>query len=208
MPIALLVAVLSPVLLAAAAGLGPVSDQPPASSRTRDRDFLVTGSAGVAIPNGSEQADALAVDGVDRGLGLHLELSGAVYFGFPLGIGAYTGLTSINSRASDTAPNFNEQRTHIGLQAPVIAPLTDQWLLVLGPRAGVVFGSQSFSGDAHLQPSMEFGGALGLYLRASRRGYLGLGVTYMRAPGDPPADLARSHDWGGLTLGISGAIDG
>jgi hypothetical protein len=158
---------------------------------------------GFGVPVPSPQESALELDGYGSPRYL-LGLEAAGLLSESLALGGFVFATGRSDASHYQGPDLDEEAYAAGVTLPLFVRLRSSAAVVITPRLGLGFGSQSLHHHASYRvgPSAGVDAAL-IFLRA----HLGVavGVWSLRLPGK---GVAESNDYGSLFLTVNLAVGG
>lgn len=158
---------------------------------------------GFGSPRPSLQETVLDLDGYGSARYLiSVEVGGFLSDQVALGGFALSSGRSDSSRRG--GPELREESYAVGVALPLVVRLPFSNALVLSPRLGAGFGSQSFHGEPEYRLGLGFGADLALLIAHAHFGF-GLGFWSLRVPGK---GLMEPNDFGSSYLVLCGAVGG
>jgi hypothetical protein len=164
--------------------------------------YFVRASAGFGGHQGSEHRSLLKADGYELGTRKWLSADFGIAVSEPLFLGAWISHAWSSAEPKHQGPTLRERDLMAGAQAPIV--LSGRHLaLIAAPRVGVTATTL----DLYEQGEPAYGPVLGLSLGLVLQPVpLSISVAYDYAPTQPPGEIGRGYDAGGLRLMISGAL--
>jgi hypothetical protein len=194
-----------PPELPAASGVArPVQAPSPAPRRALPSGFGRL-QIGLGPPAFSPETSLLRLEGYG-GSKLWIEIDGghmSSLFGRHVGGALWGAVGHWYSPGSSSAPPLHETDYLAGVEIPVRFG-TSTIALLAAPRVGVVLGSLSLGGEARSQSAFAWGAQVSA---VSSRYHLCSSVSFLSAVVDPPGDLGRSHNLGGLYFSVGALLD-
>jgi hypothetical protein len=102
-------------------------------------------------------------------------------------------------------PTLREESYAAGVALPVAVRLSASNAVILSPRVGAGFGSQSFHGHPEYRAGLGFGADVAILVARGHFGF-GLGFWSLRVPSGQ--GLAEANDFGSSYVLICGAVGG
>jgi hypothetical protein len=182
----------------------PAPESPPTLVR-RLPSWFARAQVGFGPPAFSPETSLLRLEGYGGGK-LWIELDGGFMTnlaGRHVGAGLWGGVGRWVSPGGASAPALSETDYLVGLEIPVRFGSRDLALLAT-PRVGIAHGSPDLGGEARLQSGFVWGAQASA---VSSRYHLSASVTFLSAVIDPPGEVGRPHDLGGLYFALGGLLD-
>lgn len=182
----------------------PAPEAPPTLARPLPSGFARV-QLGFGPPAFSAETSLLRLEGYGGGK-LWIEIDGGYMtslFGRHVGGGLWGAVGRWVSPGGPSSPALSETDYLVGLEIPVRFGSRDLALLAT-PRVGVAHGSPDLGGDAPMQAGFLWGAQASA---VSSRYHLSASVTFLSAAIEPPGEVGRPHDLGGLYFAVGGLLD-